>query len=83
MLACDQQDCPVSTDFNHEEIRLNCGHTFHRGCLFADTNQDVEHNYAMVNAVNCPVCFEPLQQHMENLATTLNRWAFDKIFIQK
>ena len=35
-LACDQPTCEVDTD--QPVIRLNCGHTFHRGCLFKPHN---------------------------------------------
>lgn len=71
LLVCDQNTCPANTDFSHEVIRLNCGHSFHRGCLF-DQQEDGGHSYAMTGPVNAQ-CYESLQQHMEKLATTLNR----------
>ena len=69
-LACDQPMCEVDTD--QPVIRLNCGHTFHRGCLFKASNK--EHSYAILeDGIRCSVCYGPLCERMEELATTLNR----------
>lgn len=74
LLACDLSTCPDNDDYNHTVVRLTCGHTFHKGCLMRGAEQSGEHSYAMHCTIKCPVCSGPLQHHMQQLATTLNRW---------
>ena len=64
LLACDLSTCQVNDDYNHAVVCLTCG-------------QSGERNYAMDHTVKCPVCYEPLQHHMQQLATTLNRLDFN------
>ncbi|XP_044180062.1 uncharacterized protein LOC122961515 [Acropora millepora] len=72
-LACDDIACDVNAD-EHDIIRLNCGHTFHRGC-FLKNSSDEEHSYALPREeMKCAVCYEPLCERMEELATSLNRY---------
>lgn len=78
-LACDQPLCEVQSD--QPVIRLNCGHTFHRGCLMIQAT-NTEHSYTMSEGVKCPVCYGPLCERMEELATTLNRWVSLQLNVQ-
>ena len=74
-LACDDPTCEVAVD-EQDIIRLNCGHTFHRGC-FLTKSSDQERCYAFpFDEMKCTVCFEPLCKRMEELATSLNRLIF-------
>ena len=74
-LACDHPACEVVAD-EHDIIRLNCGHTFHRGC-FLKNSSDEEHSYALPSEeMKCAVCYEPLCDRMEELATSLNRLVY-------
>ncbi|XP_044170872.1 uncharacterized protein LOC122955171 [Acropora millepora] len=72
-LACDDPACEVVAD-EHDIFCLNCGHTFHRGC-FLKNSSDEEHSYALLREeMKCAVCYEPLCERMEELATSLNRY---------
>ena len=72
-LACDDPTCEVAVD-EQDIIRLNCDHTFHRGCFLTESS-DQEHSYAFPrDEMKCTVCFAPLCQRMEELVTSLTRF---------
>ncbi|KAJ7323114.1 hypothetical protein OS493_032400 [Desmophyllum pertusum] len=74
LLACDNVTCVANTDFEQEIVRLNCGHTFHRGCITKGGEEHgQDHSYALTHEVKCPICYNLLQQRMEELAQTFNR----------
>mgnify|MGYP000600977303 CR=1 FL=1 len=55
-LACDDPTCEVAVD-EQDIIRLNCDHTFHRGCFLTESS-DQEHSYAFPrDEMKCTVCF--------------------------
>ncbi|KAJ7384110.1 hypothetical protein OS493_023434, partial [Desmophyllum pertusum] len=73
LLACDNVTCVANTDFEQEIVRLNCGHTFHRGCITKGGEEHgQDHSYALTHEVKCPICYNLLQQRMEELAQTFN-----------
>ena len=79
---CDDPACEVVVD-EQGIIRLNCGHTFHRGCFFKNSS-DEEHSYALPREeMKCAVCYEPLCERMEELATLLSRLVYLIITIKE
>ena len=73
LVFCDLPQCRAEDDSQPNVQRLNCGHSFHKCCMFDINRCFGDHHYAITDDVFCPVCHEPLREKMSALALTMNR----------
>lgn len=76
LVCCDILSCPVeSDDLQINIIKLNCGHTFHNGCLPKKSQHATvahDHIYARPDCDHCPICMEPFEKRVKELSKSFN-----------